>query len=106
MRGKDFIPEDELKNIDKESQGIVISAQIGSKKRIDMINKAKELGIKILNIKDTDAYIQSKEKQMKERKDIKDKKNKEKADKKKKAEVHCCCDNETRDHVGRYRCGS
>lgn len=38
-----------LQNIDKETQAIRISATVGKKKRIEIINRAEELGIKVLN---------------------------------------------------------
>ncbi len=38
-----------LSEIDKETQAIRISSKVGKKKRTEIINKANELGIKVLN---------------------------------------------------------
>ena len=38
-----------LSEIDRETQAIKISSNVGKKKRIQIINKANELGIKVLN---------------------------------------------------------
>ncbi|MCX8179480.1 MAG: 50S ribosomal protein L32e [Candidatus Aenigmarchaeota archaeon] len=39
----------DLEKINKEKEAARISSKVGKKKRIEIINKAKELGIKILN---------------------------------------------------------
>lgn len=76
----------ELEGIDKASQGIIISGSLGNKKRVEIIKKAKETGIKILNIKDTDVYVKNIEDKFKKKKEEKAKKVKKKEEKKKKAE--------------------
>ena len=68
--------ESELKNIDAGTQGIIL-AKIGAKKKLDIIKKAKELGLKILNI-DADAYIKSIEEKNAEKKEAKKKTEEEK----------------------------
>ena len=81
----------------------ILSANVGSKKKISIIQEAKKLGIRILNIKDIDNYIKSltekvtkRKEEAKKRKDkkIKVQKKEEKVEKKevtaeekKKAEV-------------------
>jgi large subunit ribosomal protein L32e len=72
---------DDVKNIKKESEGIVISKSVGMKKRFEILKKAKELNILILNlnideqIKKIEDFINSKKK--KEIKEIKKEEKKE-----------------------------
>lgn len=47
----------ELKNIDAKKKCIIISSSLGNKKRIFILNKAKELGLSILNIKKPDEFV-------------------------------------------------
>jgi large subunit ribosomal protein L32e len=47
----------QLENINPEIQGITIARSVGLKKRVPIVNKAKERNIKILNIKNIDNYI-------------------------------------------------
>ncbi|MEA2037577.1 MAG: eL32 family ribosomal protein [Nanoarchaeota archaeon] len=54
--------EDGLNKVDKEKQGVIISRTVGTKNKILMLKKAKEKGIKILNIK-VDDYLKKKEKE-------------------------------------------
>lgn len=75
-----------LEKINKEKQGIIIKSCVGKKKKVDIINKAKELNIKILNIKDSEKYLSDIEVEMKSRKDERTKKKKLKEDKKVKEE--------------------
>lgn len=59
---------DDIKNIKKESEGIVISRSVGMKKRFEILKKAKELKISVLNlnideqIKKIEDFINSKKK--------------------------------------------
>lgn len=46
---------DDIKKLDKEKQGIVISKAVGTKKRLEILKIAKELNIKILNLNADDA---------------------------------------------------
>ena len=75
-----------IESINKETQGIIISSAVGTKKRIEIIKKAKEAGIKILNIKDPDEFLKKIEENIKKKKEEKAKKEKKKkaAEKKKK----------------------
>ena len=82
-----------LNIIDKSKQGIIIRKNVGVRKKVDIIKKAEELGLRILNIKNPGAYlkeVEDKRKQkkeaMKKRKEEKEKKKKEK-DKKKPKEL-------------------
>lgn len=58
----------DLENIRKDSEGIVISGAVGIKKSYDMLKKAKEAGIEVLNlnvdekIKKIEDFISSKKK--------------------------------------------
>ena len=69
----------EINNIKKETEGIVISKQVGFKKRFEILKRAKELGIAALNInidehlKKIEDFVNSKKKEKKETKDPKEK---------------------------------
>jgi len=39
----------ELDKLDKSKEAVRISAKVGKKKKIEIVNKAKELGLKVLN---------------------------------------------------------
>ncbi len=41
---------DDLKNINKTTEGIVVSKKVGARKKIEIFRKAKELDLKVLNI--------------------------------------------------------
>jgi large subunit ribosomal protein L32e len=83
----------DLNKVNKEKQGIVISARVGKKKKVMILKRAKELGLTRLNIRDDDAFIKSvedfikarKEKKQahKKKKESKEKEKKKKADEKK-----------------------
>ena len=57
-----------LENIKKENEGIIISKSVGKKKKLEILNKAKALDIKVLNlnideqIKKIEDFISSKKK--------------------------------------------
>ena len=76
----------ELNNIDKEKQGIIIAKSVGSKKRIDIIKKAQELNLQIINIKDPDNYVKKIQDNFENRKKEKRKKSEEKEKRKKETE--------------------
>ncbi len=78
----------QLSKIDKKNQGAIIS-NVGNRKRIAIIQEAKKLGIKILNIKDVDKKVEeinAKIRERKERANIKIKAKEEKSKKKQKKE--------------------
>jgi hypothetical protein len=72
----------DLANINKDKEGVIISSSVGKKKKIAILTKAKELSLKVLNVKDSDKYIASVTDQLKARKDEKEKKQKKRAEKK------------------------
>ncbi|MAG45362.1 MAG: hypothetical protein CMH63_01145 [Nanoarchaeota archaeon] len=67
---------------------ILLSTKLGLKKKLEILKKAKELDLQVLNIKDTEAFIKrttesfEKKKQKKKEKETQKKKEKEKAVKK------------------------
>lgn len=75
----------QLKNIDKESQSIIISAVVGKKKKIDIVKEALKLNLQIINF-DAKVYLEKVEKELKEKKAAKEEKEKKKEEKKKKEE--------------------
>ena len=79
--------EKELKDINPKTQGIIVAGAVGLKKRIELIKKAKEAGITILNIKNADLFLKNIEEERRKKKEEKAKEGekKEKAEKKKKA---------------------
>ena len=64
---------EDLDKIKKDQEGAII-AKIGKRKKINVVNKAKELGIQILNIKDTSAYLEKIKKEFDDKKKIKQEK--------------------------------
>lgn len=46
----------DLENI-KENSTIIIASELGKRKRVELLDKAKEMKLKISNIKDVDSYI-------------------------------------------------
>lgn len=76
---------DDIENIDAKTQGAIIAKGVGLRKRIGLVNKAKEKGITILNIKDVNKYLEEIDKNLKERKDNKKSKEEEKTKNKKDA---------------------
>jgi len=76
----------DLKKINKETEGAVIAKTVGLRKRVDILRQIKEAGISLLNIKDIDAYLKEVEDGMKQRKDKRKDAIKEKEGRKKKEE--------------------
>ena len=56
------------------NEPITIASTVGLRKKLEIIKKAKEKKLLIMNIKDADAFLQKTEKEMKEKKEIKKKK--------------------------------
>ncbi len=75
----------DMLKLDKNIHGIIIAKKVGIKKREDIVLKAKEAGMKILNIDDPENYLKNIKENMKQRKD---KKKKIEKDKQKKKEEH------------------
>ena len=74
----------ELEGVDKGKEGAVISSSVGRKKRVGILNKAKELAIKILNIREPEKYIEKVQQELKLRKEKKGKREKKKTERKEK----------------------
>ena len=73
-----------LKDITKiEKEGAVIGSYVGLRKRQELLKKLKDMGVKVLNIKDVDAYLKKIEDDLNARKEKK-KKLTEKREKKEK----------------------
>lgn len=73
-------------NIDAAKQGIIISAAVGLRKKVDIIKIAVEKNIKILNVKDAAAFIKSVEENLAKRKEKKKTEAKKKEEKMKERE--------------------
>ena len=71
----------QLKNIDKESQSIILSSGVGRKKKIDIINEALKLNLEIINF-DAKAYLEKVEQEMAVKKASKEEKEKKKEENK------------------------
>ena len=76
----------DLEGINPEEEGAMISKTVGLKKKLDIIKKAKEKGITILNVKDPENFVKDVEDVMSKKKAEKSKKLQEKEKKKKDAE--------------------
>ncbi|MBW2974223.1 hypothetical protein KY366_00765 [Candidatus Woesearchaeota archaeon] len=77
--------ENDLGMVSKEKEGVIIASNVGLKNKILLMRKAKESGIKILNL-NVDEYLKVKEEGIKERLEKKKAKEKEKKKKKEKEE--------------------
>jgi phage protein D len=79
----------ELENV-KEGYGIIIAANVGKLKKIEILKAAKDKKIFVFNVKDIDSFLKKTDEELKKKKQEKEKKAKEKekkeAEKKKKAE--------------------
>jgi len=58
----------DLKSINKDKDIIVLSSKLGIKKKIDILEKIIESNLKLENIKDPKAYIQTKKNEFEEKK--------------------------------------
>ena len=75
----------DLKNVKPKTDIVVISSVVGTKKKIDILNEAEKLSLKVENFKDAKKFIESKQKEIKankEKKELKKKKSQEKVSKK------------------------
>ncbi len=68
----------ELSRLDVKNQGAVLGSTLGLPKRIALLAKAKELGVKVLNVKDIDAELKKIQDSIAARKEAKIKAAKEK----------------------------
>lgn len=70
----------DIEKLDSKKECAAIAKTIGMKKRILLINKAKAVGVRIINIKNVDAYLKNLEEKFAKRKEKKkERKKKEKA---------------------------
>jgi len=74
----------EVDSINEKKECAIISKRLGAKKKLALLKKLKEKNVRVVNIKDTDAFIKAIEE--KHKKKIEDKKAREKETKKKKAD--------------------
>lgn len=73
----------DMQNISKE-KGMIIGASVGQRKRVEILRKALESKIKVLNINDPQGYIKSVEDKLSKKKAKKQKEKKAKEEKEKK----------------------
>lgn len=59
---------DDLKKINAKTEGAMMASAVGLKKRLEILKNAAEQGIKILNVKNVEAYLKEHEEALKERK--------------------------------------
>ena len=76
----------ELEKLNPKQEGALISTNLGLKKRIIIVKKAKEKGITILNIKNADKWLKEVEEKFVRKKEEKKKKKETKQEKKKELE--------------------
>jgi len=76
----------DLNNLNAQTEGALIASTVGVKKKLEIIKKAIELKITILNVKDPQEYIKKKEDDIKKVKETKAKKKQEREEKKKATE--------------------
>ncbi|MBU1201683.1 MAG: hypothetical protein KJ583_07365 [Nanoarchaeota archaeon] len=83
---------DQLESVDKKTQGIVISSKLGSKKRLEVLEKADKQGIRVFNfnvnkkITEIKTLLEERKKKKDEQKQRKEKKKKEEKKEKEKKE--------------------
>jgi large subunit ribosomal protein L32e len=61
----------DLEKLDKVSQGAVIASGVGLKNKVLVLQKAKQLGIRVLNVKNSDEFIKDIEDMFRKRKEEK-----------------------------------
>lgn len=76
----------DLEKVDAKEEGIILSSRVGLRKKIEIIKKAAEKKIKILNIKNTEEFLKKADEQRKKEKEKREEKTKEKEKKKKEKE--------------------
>jgi len=76
----------EVEAVDPETQGIIISSSVGNKKKIEIIKKAQELSIKVINLRDLDELISKINTDFENRKKDRKSKKESRASKKKESE--------------------
>jgi len=71
----------DLDKINKTTHGAVIASGVGQRKKVLVLEKAKQLGIRVLNIKDSDAFVKKVADSLKQRKESKNAREKKKESK-------------------------
>lgn len=71
----------DLKTVEKGKEGVILSSTLGLKSKLEILKEVKKLGIKVINVKDIDKFLNEKEKEFEEKR--RKKKKKEEAKKKK-----------------------
>ena len=68
-----------LEGLDPKTDGVVVCSSVGLRKKTEIINKCKELKLKIINIKNPDEYLNQKQSQKKAKKPVRKKETKKSA---------------------------
>jgi len=76
----------ELEKVDKKTHVCVINSRVGTRKRLDIIKKAEELGVIVYNYKDADAFAKSAIEEIEKRKKVRLERKTKKKESAKKAE--------------------
>ena len=85
IKGKSFVHISNLNELENMKQPIIISSKIGLKKKLKIIDKAKDLKIEILNVKDIEKFLKEVKEKQDSKKKVKEEKNKKKIRKEEKA---------------------
>jgi large subunit ribosomal protein L32e len=72
----------DVERLDNLKQGAIISGTVGNKKKIEIIKKAKELNVTILNLKQPDKFAEKVAEDLKKRKEEKTNRKKKKEERK------------------------
>lgn len=73
----------DLEKVNKEQDIIVLSSKLGLKKKLEILQKSFDLGIKVENVKSIKEYIEDKKQELEDKKKLKKKKIQEKEKSKK-----------------------
>ena len=77
---------DSLNDINPKEEGVMIASNVGFKKRKEIMQKAKEKGIILLNVKDAEAWVKASEEKLQKKKEKRKQKLNKKTEKKKELE--------------------
>ena len=77
---------EQLNKIDNKTEGIIIAAAVGTKKKILIVKKAQEMNVTILNMKNPQEFVKNVEDKIQQKKTKKQEKDKQKETKKKEKE--------------------
>ena len=76
IKGKKTTYVSNLKDLENLKEAIIISSKTGLKKKLEIINRAKELKLEIINIKDVDKFLEDAKKNQEDKKKSKEDKKK------------------------------